>query len=146
MSSVLLILQPLQILFQHTQSPRKFVLISSHGTHIVTKLRPVDHLRQLLIDNGGADGEVIKSYFMLYSETQACATCLILATSQSFKDAQVIIYSSILLPEFYAHISIRLSISLSYEEYWRDCVDHWWHLFCTPVIISFIMYVHTYLS
>ena len=82
-------MQPPLSVIQHTQTPRKFVLISSHGTQIVSKLRPVDHLRQLLIDNGGPDNDIIKAFFGLHNETQAAATCLVLATSQAIKDAQV---------------------------------------------------------
>ena len=82
-------MQPPLSVIQHTQAPRKFVLISSHGTQIVSKLRPVDHLRQLLIDNGGPDNDVIKAFFGLHNETQAAATCLVLATSQAIKDTQV---------------------------------------------------------
>ena len=67
---------------------RKFVLISAHGTQIVSKLRPADHLRQLLIDNGGADNDVVKAFFEMHSEVQAAATALVLACSQSVQDAQ----------------------------------------------------------
>ena len=64
------------------------MLISAHGTQIVSKLRPADHLRQLLIDNGGADNDVVKAFFEMHSEVQAAATALVLACSQSVQDAQ----------------------------------------------------------
>ena len=64
------------------------MLISAHGTQIVSKLRPADHLRQLLVDNGGADNDVIKAFFEMHTEVQAAATALVLACSQSVQDAQ----------------------------------------------------------
>lgn len=79
---------PLAVI-QHTQAARKFVLMTSHGAHIISKLRPVDHLRQLLIENNGPDNDVIKAFFALHSETQAVATCLVLACSRALQDAQV---------------------------------------------------------
>lgn len=68
---------------QHAQTARKFVVISAQGTHIILKLRPVDHLCKLLIDNGGPDNDVIKAFFHLHTEVQAIAICLILACSQT---------------------------------------------------------------
>ena len=59
------------------------------GTHIVSKLRPVDHLRQLLVENQGPDNEVVKSFFTLHSEVQAACACLVLACSQAVQDAHV---------------------------------------------------------
>jgi len=64
-------------------------LISAQGTHIVSKLRPVDHLRQLLIENHGPDNEVVKAFFALHSEVQAACTCLVLACSQTVQDSHV---------------------------------------------------------
>lgn len=47
---------PPSSVIQHAQPARTFVLISAQGTHIVSKLRPVDHLRQLLLESNGPDG------------------------------------------------------------------------------------------
>ena len=74
---------PPSSVIQHAQPARTFVLISAQGTHIVSKLRPVDHLRQLLLESNGPDGEPIKAFFQLHGEAQASATCLILATTQT---------------------------------------------------------------
>lgn len=68
---------------QHATPARTFVMISAQGTHIISKLRPVDHLKQLLLESNGPDAEPIKAFFQLHGDAQACATCLILATSQS---------------------------------------------------------------
>ena len=81
--------EPPLVTVQHSQPARKFVLISAQGTHIVSKLRPVDHLRQLLIENHGPDNDVIKSFFTLHSEVQAACSCLVLACSQAVQDSHV---------------------------------------------------------
>ena len=70
---------PPSVVIQHAQPPRTFVLISAQGTHIVSKLRPVDHLKQLLLESNGPDGEPVKAFFQIHGDAQACATCLILA-------------------------------------------------------------------
>ena len=62
--------QPPLAAVQHAQTARRFVLISAQGAHIVSKLRPVDQLRQLLIDHGGPDNDVVRAFFTLHTETQ----------------------------------------------------------------------------
>ena len=80
---------PPSVVIQHAQPARTFVLISAQGTHIVSKLRPVDHLRQLLLESNGPEGESVKAFFQLQGEAQACATCVILASSQSVANQHV---------------------------------------------------------
>ncbi|KAK3089178.1 hypothetical protein FSP39_001520 [Pinctada imbricata] len=80
---------PPTVVTQHTDLPRKFVLLSAQGSHIFSKLRPVDQLRQLLIDYQGPDSEEVKGFFRLHKLEQACATCLILACSRLQADQQV---------------------------------------------------------
>lgn len=67
---------------QHAEPPRKYVALTAQGAHIFLKLRPVDILRQLLLESGGADSDAVKAYFNLQREEQACATSLILASLQ----------------------------------------------------------------
>ncbi|GAB6032748.1 hypothetical protein CHUAL_011616 [Chamberlinius hualienensis] len=82
-------LQPPTIVIQHSQQPRKFAILSAQGTHIIAKLRPVDQLRQLILDSRGVDSDVVRSFFTLHQEEQACAMCLILACSPVPQDKQV---------------------------------------------------------
>lgn len=70
---------------QHAESPRKYVALTAHGAHIFLKLRPVDILRQLLVDSSGAESDSVKAFFTVQGHEQACATSLILACLQ---DAQ----------------------------------------------------------
>ncbi|CAG2238962.1 NUP155 [Mytilus edulis] len=80
---------PPAIVTQHSDLPRKFVLLSAQGSHILTKLRPVDQLRLLLIEYQGPDADEVKGFFRLHKIEQACATCLILACSRIAADQQV---------------------------------------------------------
>jgi hypothetical protein len=59
------------------------------GAEIVLKLRPVDLLRQLLVENRGPESEAVKLFFEMQKEEQACATSLILACLQSAHNLQV---------------------------------------------------------
>eukprot|EP00096_Caligus_rogercresseyi_P005390 TRINITY_DN2077_c0_g1_i1.p1 TRINITY_DN2077_c0_g1~~TRINITY_DN2077_c0_g1_i1.p1 ORF type:complete len:1265 (-),score=396.32 TRINITY_DN2077_c0_g1_i1:325-4119(-) len=65
---------------QHAVKPRKFVVLNAKGSHIISQMRPMDHLKQLLIDHG-EDSEIVKGFFTLHGEAQASATALILACS-----------------------------------------------------------------
>ena len=89
---------------QHAESPRQLVLLTTHGSYLLTKLRPVDQLRHLLETERGAGGEAVEAFFRLHKvthththshsyahthtiihshtlqETQACAMALVLAT------------------------------------------------------------------
>ena len=61
------------------------------GAIILIQDRPVDILRQLLLEQRGPDTEAVRAYFQTQSPEQACATCLILATLESSQNAQVIV-------------------------------------------------------
>ena len=74
---------------QHCSSPRQLVVLSAQGALMVSALRPVDCLRQLLIDCGGPESEAVKAYFNIQGGDQATATALVLATSQAIIDRQV---------------------------------------------------------
>ena len=59
------------------------------GAEILVKLRPVDLLRQLLVEHRGPEAEAVKLFFEMQKEEQACAICLILACLQSAQNLQV---------------------------------------------------------
>ncbi|BFZ16747.1 hypothetical protein BsWGS_19786 [Bradybaena similaris] len=77
------------VVTQHVLPPRKFVVLGAQGIHIIQKLRPLEQLRQLMIECGGPDAEQVKAFFRLHKLDQACATCLVLACSRSSTDQQV---------------------------------------------------------
>ena len=60
----------------------------------MNKLRPVDQLRSLLVQNQGYDNRDVEAFFKLHTTDQACATCLILICSGRAIDAQVMYCSS----------------------------------------------------
>ncbi|KAG7264504.1 hypothetical protein CRUP_020642 [Coryphaenoides rupestris] len=74
---------------QHNIPQRKFVLLSTKGSHIFHKLRPVDQLRHLLVTCAGGESEEVERFFKLHREEQACATSLILACSRAASDREV---------------------------------------------------------
>ncbi|KAH9488744.1 hypothetical protein Btru_059325, partial [Bulinus truncatus] len=80
---------PPSVVTQHAVPPRKFVIVSAQGIHIIQKLRPLEQLRELLIGFGGPDAEQVKAFFRLHKIDQACATTLVLACSRSPADQQV---------------------------------------------------------
>ncbi|CAB0037630.1 unnamed protein product [Trichogramma brassicae] len=74
---------------QHMEPPRKFIFLTAQGAIVLIQVRPVDILRQLLLEQRGPDTEAVKAYFQTQSPEQACATCLILATLESSQNAQL---------------------------------------------------------
>lgn len=65
------------------------ILVLLQGAIILMQVRPVDILKQLLLEQRGPDTEAVRAYFQTQSLEQACATCLILATLESAQNAQV---------------------------------------------------------
>ncbi|KAJ4448862.1 hypothetical protein ANN_00253 [Periplaneta americana] len=80
---------PPLVVRQHMESPRKYVILTQQGAEILLKLRPVDVLRQLLVENRGPEADTVKLFFETQKEDQACATSLILACLQSAQNLQV---------------------------------------------------------
>jgi len=73
---------------QHLRSPRRLVALSAQGALLVEVGRPVDCLRQLLLDCGG-EGEAVSRYWAVQGGEQAAATALLLATSPAIVDRQL---------------------------------------------------------
>jgi len=82
-------LEPPSVVTQHACPPRRFVVLSAQGIHILQKLRPVEQLKQLMVECGGPDSEQVKAFFRLHKIDQACATCLVLACSRAAADQEV---------------------------------------------------------
>lgn len=74
---------------QHLASPRRLVVLSAQGAIILEPGRPVDCLRQLLVEQGGPETETVQSYWTFQGAVQATATALLLATSSSAVDRQL---------------------------------------------------------
>lgn len=89
-----ILLQPTQqvpplVVRQHSEPPRKYVILTAQGAHIMIKQRPVDLLKQLLLDTRALDTDILKAFFSIQQEEQACATSLILASLESPQNAEL---------------------------------------------------------
>ncbi|XP_076649143.1 nuclear pore complex protein Nup154 [Halictus rubicundus] len=81
--------EPPLLVRQHMEAPRKFIFLTSQGAIVFVQVRPVDILKQLLLEQRGPDTEAVRAYFQSQSLDQACATCLILATLESSQNAEL---------------------------------------------------------
>lgn len=66
---------------QHSLPPRQLVVLTNSGLHLLEKTRPVEHLKDLLVASRGADSPGLRKFFSDYGAEQACAMCLVVATS-----------------------------------------------------------------
>ncbi|XP_055641373.1 nuclear pore complex protein Nup154 isoform X2 [Toxorhynchites rutilus septentrionalis] len=71
------------------QVPKKVALLTNQGVHIVSLLKSVDILQQLLLACHGPHNEAVKAYFQVQTEPQACATSLLLACIETFKGTEL---------------------------------------------------------
>lgn len=76
-------------LIKTAQTPRKVVILTNQGAHIVALLKPADFLRQLLISCHGAHHDAIKAFFSTQTEPYACATSLDLACLEQIRNAEM---------------------------------------------------------
>ncbi|XP_067677422.1 nuclear pore complex protein Nup155-like isoform X1 [Haliotis asinina] len=80
---------PPSVVTQHVTPPRRFIILSAQGSHILQKLRPMEQLQQLLIECQGPDADEVKGFFRLHRIELACATCLAIACSRPLAEQQV---------------------------------------------------------
>ena len=71
------------------QTPKKVVLLTNQGVHIISLLKSVDLLQQLLQLCHGPQNEAVKAYFQSQTEPRACAISLILACMDQFKGTEI---------------------------------------------------------
>lgn len=69
---------PPTVVTQHAHPTRKFVLLTTQGSYIVTKLRPVDQLQFLLEACKKGSSEAIESFFKLYKVSVVVFECVVL--------------------------------------------------------------------
>ena len=68
---------------------KKVVLLTNQGAHIIALIKPVDILQQLLLACHGPHHEAVKGYFQMQTESQACATSLLLACMKVYKGTEI---------------------------------------------------------
>ena len=57
---------PPAVVTQHAHPPRQFILVSTQGSYLIQKERPVDQLRGLLEAGKGGASESVKAFFKLH--------------------------------------------------------------------------------
>ncbi|GLG97236.1 Nuclear pore complex protein Nup155 [Gryllus bimaculatus] len=93
-SQPIMVADPPLMVRQHMEPPRKYIAFTSQGIEILLKLRPVDVLKQLLLDSHGPDGPAVQRFFKEIREDQACACALILACQDSTQNGQIVDWAS----------------------------------------------------
>ncbi|XP_075151882.1 nuclear pore complex protein Nup154 isoform X2 [Haematobia irritans] len=79
----------LQSLLRKAQKPNKVVMLTNNGAQIITLLKPIDILHQLLISCQGPHHEAVKAYFQVQGGIEACITALLLTCSEQYRDTDV---------------------------------------------------------
>lgn len=57
--------EPPLVVTQHAVPPRQFIFLTTQCCHVITQLRPVDILRQLLLDASGPKSPAVKMFFQV---------------------------------------------------------------------------------
>lgn len=68
---------PPTVVTQHARPPRRFVLLTTQGCYVITRLRPVDQLRLLLEASKGSSSssDAVQSFFALHKVRALLAKC-----------------------------------------------------------------------
>ncbi|KAI9136594.1 Non-repetitive/WGA-negative nucleoporin C-terminal-domain-containing protein [Paraphysoderma sedebokerense] len=74
---------------QVTKPARSFLVLSNSSLALFVKQRPVDLLRQLIMDAPNADSSDIRKFFEHYGVDQACAMCLAIACNNPYSTLNV---------------------------------------------------------
>ncbi|CAI2164217.1 13846_t:CDS:10 [Funneliformis geosporum] len=72
---------------------RKFLVYSHHGIIILNKLRPVDHLENIL--KKGSSRESSKAFIDNYGEEQTSAMCFLIANDESYSFLKIFNYKTL---------------------------------------------------
>lgn len=74
---------------KNTQQPTKIAILTNHGIHMLSLLKPVDLLQQLLLACHGPHHDAVKAYFQVQKEHEACATSLLLACWEQLRGSEI---------------------------------------------------------
>ncbi|XP_030384533.1 nuclear pore complex protein Nup154 isoform X2 [Scaptodrosophila lebanonensis] len=81
-------------LLKNDRVPRKIALLTNQGTHIIELLKSADILQQVLLACNGPHHEAVKMFFQTQSEREACATALLLATSDEYLGGDIAMWAA----------------------------------------------------
>lgn len=70
---------------QNAKTHKKVVLLTNQGVQIVSLVKPMHMLMQLLLACHGPHHDAIKGYFQSQTEAYACATSVLLASMEAFR-------------------------------------------------------------
>ncbi|KAL7738924.1 hypothetical protein ACLKA6_016926 [Drosophila palustris] len=76
------------------RTPRRVVLLTNQGTHIVELLKAAHLLQQLLLSCKGPHHESVKMFFQTQTEREACVTALLLATSNQLCGSDIALWAT----------------------------------------------------
>lgn len=79
---------------RHAQIPKKVVLLTNQGAHIISLLKSADILQQLLVACHGPHHEAVKGYFQAQTQSEACATALLLACMPPYRGTDVALWAA----------------------------------------------------
>lgn len=72
----------------------KIVLLTNQGAFIVTLIKPMGLLMQLLSACHGAHHDAVKNYFQVKSEAQACLSSLLIACMEAYRGTEIGLWST----------------------------------------------------
>ncbi|XP_011199843.2 nuclear pore complex protein Nup154 [Bactrocera dorsalis] len=76
------------------KKPKKVVLLTNQGAHIIALLKPVDILQQLLTAYNGPHNEAVKTFFQIQTECEACTTALLIACSDQYRNTDLALWAA----------------------------------------------------
>ncbi|KAH8377789.1 hypothetical protein KR093_007134, partial [Drosophila rubida] len=81
-------------ILHNLRTPRRVVMLTNQGTHIVELLKAAHILQQLLISCKGPHHESVKMFFQTQNEQEACVTALLLATSDQLRGSDIALWAT----------------------------------------------------
>ncbi|EDW28316.1 GL19137 [Drosophila persimilis] len=76
------------------RNPRRVALLTNQGTHIIELLKSPDILLQILLACNGPHHEEVKMFFQSQNKREACATCLLIATSEKYRGGDIALWAT----------------------------------------------------
>lgn len=83
----------LNSVLRKAKKPKKVVLLTNQGAHIIALLKPVDILQQLLTAYG-PHNEAVKTFFQIQTECEACTTSLLIACSDQYRNTDLALWAA----------------------------------------------------
>ncbi|XP_067621641.1 nuclear pore complex protein Nup154 [Eurosta solidaginis] len=84
----------LNSVLRKAKKPKKVVLLTNQGAHIIALLKPVDILQQLLTAYNGPHNEAVKAFFQIQTECEACTTSLLIACADQYRNTDLALWAA----------------------------------------------------